>query len=992
MASTYSSNLKIELMSTGENSGTWGDITNTNLGTTLEQAVIGLGNPDFTSDANLTITLTNSSAAQAARALVLNVTSVFGSLTATRELVVPTIQKQYIVQNNTTGGQSITVKTSAGTGITVPNGRKAHLYVDGTNVIQMFDFVDINGGSIDGTAIGASSASTGAFTTLNASGATTLDGNVTLGNASGDTVTVTGTIASNLLFTDNTYDIGASGATRPRNLYLAGAATIGGNLSVGGTLTLTGGVNLNGNVTVGDSAADTLTINSTVTSNLIFTDNTYDIGASGATRPRNLFIAGNITAGGNQTLTGSLTVDSTTDSSSTTTGSIQTDGGVGVAKALYVGTTANIAGAVTLSGGTANGVAYLNGSKVLTSGSALTFDGTSNLALTGTASTSLITSTTSTTTGAYAGYKGSGDPTIQIGQFSASNAGTTFGLSNSNLSFIYTTTYASTPASALLIGTAGATPLVFATSGVEAIRVDISRNVGIGTSSPGEKLDVVGGIRALTASTSANTLRVGNTGNSTFLGVESSTGGVNIVGSTAYATTLTSNGPIQLSTNNGASVQATLDSTGLGIGTSSPAYKLDVVGAAGYNAYIYDSPTTGGVLIGGSSTRGLITSNSGTKGLALQINGVTALDIDTSGNLGLGVTPSADDLGGKNLEIGFAGNMIKGYQAANFIMLNNGYYNSGWKYANTAAVAYYQQSGGSHIWQNAPSGTAGNAITFTQAMTLDTSGNLGIGTSSPAARLSVIAASANSTAATIGGIEYGGSKRGLSIKTFQSAGGDDCGVEFNAADGLAGYGAFKFSAHTTTLATLDSAGNLGLGVAPSASWLGKAFEINGVGNAIWSPNAINDIRVVSNTKYNAGVQYAANGYANGYYCGGTNGTHNWYNAPSGTAGDPITFTQAMTLTADGNLGVGVTSPGARVDVRGSATDFAGLNVINSESSSGVQTTASIRLGITNSIGVRNTRITAIEDNTDSNSVNLAFFTNEANALNSEVERARMRVQ
>ena len=87
MASTYSSNLKIELMSTGENSGTWGDITNTNLGTTLEQAVIGLGNPDFTSDANLTITLTNSSAAQAARALVLNVTSVFGSLTATRELL-----------------------------------------------------------------------------------------------------------------------------------------------------------------------------------------------------------------------------------------------------------------------------------------------------------------------------------------------------------------------------------------------------------------------------------------------------------------------------------------------------------------------------------------------------------------------------------------------------------------------------------------------------------------------------------------------------------------------------------------------------------------------------------------------------------------------------------------------------------------------------------------------------------------------------------------
>jgi len=65
-----------------------------------------------------------------------------------------------------------------------------------------------------------------------------------------------------------------------------------------------------------------------------------------------------------------------TDASSTTTGSIITAGGVGIAKALYVGTTANIAGDTTLSGGTANGVAYLNGSKVLTTGSALVFDGT----------------------------------------------------------------------------------------------------------------------------------------------------------------------------------------------------------------------------------------------------------------------------------------------------------------------------------------------------------------------------------------------------------------------------------------------------------------------------------------------------------------------------------------------------------------------------------------------------------------------------------------
>ena len=411
MASTYSSNLKIELMGTGENSGTWGSVTNTNLGTALEQAVIGLGNPDYASDANLTITITDSNASQAARCLVLNVTSTFGSLTATRELIVPTSQKQYIVQNNTTGGQSITVKTSAGTGITVPNGRKAHLYVNGTDVIQMFDFVDVNGGTIDGATVGAASASTGAFTSLTASGATTLNGAVALGDAAGDLITVPGTVNSNLIFTDNSFDIGASGATRPRNLFLAGAATVGGNLSVGGTLTLTGGVNLNGNVTVGDASTDTLTINSTVTSNLIFTDNTYDIGASGATRPRSLFLAGNITAGGNQTLTGALTVDSTTDSSSTTTGSIQTDGGVGIAKALFVGTTVTAAtlnltnalgtayGGTGLISFTSGGAVYATSTSALTTGTLPAASGGTGLTSFTSGGAVYATSTSALTTG-----------------------------------------------------------------------------------------------------------------------------------------------------------------------------------------------------------------------------------------------------------------------------------------------------------------------------------------------------------------------------------------------------------------------------------------------------------------------------------------------------------------------------------------------------------------------------------------------------------------
>ena len=135
MASTFSE-LKFELIGTGDQAGNWGETTNSNIGTAIEQAITGLGNPVFATDANLTIGLTDTVELQTARALVLNVTST-GSLTQTRELILPTIQKQYIVQNNTTGGQSITVKTASGTGIVVPNGRKMHLYVDGVNVVDM---------------------------------------------------------------------------------------------------------------------------------------------------------------------------------------------------------------------------------------------------------------------------------------------------------------------------------------------------------------------------------------------------------------------------------------------------------------------------------------------------------------------------------------------------------------------------------------------------------------------------------------------------------------------------------------------------------------------------------------------------------------------------------------------------------------------------------------------------------------------------------------
>jgi hypothetical protein len=136
MASTYSA-LKIELIGTGEQQGTWGVTTNTNLGTALEEAIVGRATANFASDANLTLTLTDTPATQIARHLVLNVTSGV-SLTVTRDLIVPAIEKPYIIQNNTTGGQSIRVIVAGGS-VTVPNGKTAFVYNDGTDVKYAFD-------------------------------------------------------------------------------------------------------------------------------------------------------------------------------------------------------------------------------------------------------------------------------------------------------------------------------------------------------------------------------------------------------------------------------------------------------------------------------------------------------------------------------------------------------------------------------------------------------------------------------------------------------------------------------------------------------------------------------------------------------------------------------------------------------------------------------------------------------------------------------------
>ena len=138
MASTYS-NLKIELIGTGDQSGTWGTTTNNNFEFALSEAITGSANVAFSSS-DVTITLTNSNTSQTARNLRLNLTGTSGGA---RQLILGSgcqINKTYIINNGL--ADAVTVKNTTGTGIAVPAGKTMFLFNNGTNVVEAVNALD----------------------------------------------------------------------------------------------------------------------------------------------------------------------------------------------------------------------------------------------------------------------------------------------------------------------------------------------------------------------------------------------------------------------------------------------------------------------------------------------------------------------------------------------------------------------------------------------------------------------------------------------------------------------------------------------------------------------------------------------------------------------------------------------------------------------------------------------------------------------------------
>jgi hypothetical protein len=137
MASTWSA-LKIELLETGQNSGQWGNLTNVNLGdAVLGEAITGSATVDFATDADVTITLTDSATSQSARNLRLNITESSSGIGSVRNLILGSgcqIEKFYLINNTGTGAK--TVKNTSGTGISVPAGKATLVFNNGTNVVD----------------------------------------------------------------------------------------------------------------------------------------------------------------------------------------------------------------------------------------------------------------------------------------------------------------------------------------------------------------------------------------------------------------------------------------------------------------------------------------------------------------------------------------------------------------------------------------------------------------------------------------------------------------------------------------------------------------------------------------------------------------------------------------------------------------------------------------------------------------------------------------
>ena len=312
------------------------------------------------------------------------------------------------------------------------------------------------------------------------------------------------------------------------------------------------------------------------------------------------------------------------------------------------------------------------------------------------------------------------------------------------------------------------------------------------------------------------------------------------------------------------------------------------------------------------TTSSTVTHNGGT------VNGVAYLDgskVLTTGsalvfdgtNLGLGVTPSASTSNYRTLQIGSSGakysifgQRVAGnaetfvgwnaYGGNNTTTVGTGYY-----YTNTGDAATLYTQTDNHRWWTAPSGTAGNAITFTQSMTLDASGNLGIGITSPTYRLQVNGTinTAYSTTNTLGGGTF------AYVSNASTTNGTDATIRFDALGSASPAAASISGVHTG-----DGQSALTFGTRPngSSSVLERA-RIDSSGNLLvgmTSTTPSNALGFVVNNS-NAGISYTQIQHASGTSSGASYEVFYYNASPIGSITQNGTTGVLYNLTSDYRL-------------------------------------------------------------------------------------------
>jgi hypothetical protein len=194
MANTTSASLKLTVQATGENSGIWGQITNTNL-LILEQAIGGYAAVGLNATTGATLVFSNGVLSNGKNQII----KLTGTITSAVNVIIPdSIEKTYIIENSTVGAFTVTFKTSSGTGITwstTDKGKKI-LYSDGTNILEGIT-------------------STGNITTGDITAGDITAGNISVGTIASGEITATGNIIPGV---NDTYDLGTSTAVW-KNIY-----------------------------------------------------------------------------------------------------------------------------------------------------------------------------------------------------------------------------------------------------------------------------------------------------------------------------------------------------------------------------------------------------------------------------------------------------------------------------------------------------------------------------------------------------------------------------------------------------------------------------------------------------------------------------------------------------------------------------------------------------------------------------------------------------